>query len=309
MKNLGGNMKKKLLFVYNPHAGKGIIRSKLSYIIETFVNAEYEVTVHSTRAKEDATHVVAETGDQYDMIVCSGGDGTLNEVTMGIMQCKKRPPCGYIPAGTTNDCATSLGLHKNMLKAAETIVKGELFPYDLGTLNEEYFIYVAGFGAFTDVSYATSQTTKNALGRLAYLLEGVKRISSLQSYRFHLEYKDVVLEDDFIFGMISNSNSIGGFKNVNGADVSLNDGLFEVTLIKPPRNAADLSSIITALLNNDVQSKFVYSFHADQVTLTSDEFVPWTVDGEFGGNFKVAKVINHKHAVQYVVNPEEVTEE
>ncbi|MDO5520098.1 MAG: YegS/Rv2252/BmrU family lipid kinase [bacterium] len=297
--------RKKLLFVYNPFAGKGVIRSKLSYILETFSNADYEVTVHATRRRNDATEIVAKYGSEYDVVACSGGDGTLNEVAMGIMQCEKKPPCGYIPTGTTNDCATSLGIPKNMVEAAKTIVEGDLFPYDLGKLNDDYFIYVAGFGAFTDVSYATSQTVKNMFGRLAYLLEGVKRIPSLQSYHYKVYYDDQEIDDTFLYGMVSNSNSIGGFKGLNGPDVSLNDGMFEVTLIKPPHNALELQSIINALLSEDKTSKHIISFHTSHVRFVSDEMVPWTMDGEFGGNLKEADIYNLKHAISFKVRGSE----
>lgn len=294
--------RKKLLFVYNPCAGKGVIRSKLSYIIETFTNADYEVTVHATRRKNDATEMVAKYGSNYDLVACSGGDGTLNEVAIGIMQCEKRPPCGYIPTGTTNDCASSLGLSKNIIKAAQTIVDGDLFPYDIGKINDDYFIYVAGFGAFTDVSYATSQSVKNALGRLAYLLEGVKRIPSLKSYHYQIEYDGEVIDDYFLYGMVSNSNSVGGFKGLNGKDVSLNDGVFEVTLIKPPHNAIELQSIINSLLSEERECKHIISFHTNHVRFISDELVPWTVDGEFGGNLKEADIVNLKHAISFKVD-------
>lgn len=294
--------RKKLLFVYNPFAGKGVIRSKLSYILETFSNADYEVTVHATRSRNDATEIVAKYGSEYDIVACSGGDGTLNEVAIGIMRCEKKPPCGYIPTGTTNDCATSLGISKNMIDAAETIVNGKLFPYDLGKLNEDYFIYVAGFGAFTDVSYATSQSIKNILGRLAYVLEGVKRIPSLQSYHYKVYYDDKEIDGDFLFGMVSNSNSIGGFKGINGPDVSLNDGMFEVTLIKPPHNALELQSIVNALLSETRTSEHIITFHTSHVKFVSDELVPWTIDGEFGGNLLEADIHNLKHAISIKVN-------
>ncbi|BBF41892.1 transcription regulator with diacylglycerol kinase catalytic domain [Lachnospiraceae bacterium KM106-2] len=293
---------KKMLFIYNPCAGKGMIRSKLSYIIETFGNADYEVTVYATKGKNDATKIAAEQGSKYDLVVCSGGDGTLNEVTIGLMDCEKRPPCGYIPAGTTNDMASSLGLYKNMIKAAETVVDGEPFPYDLGTLNGDYFIYVAGFGAFTDVSYATSQNIKNILGRLAYLLEGVKRVPSLQSFRYRVEYDDTVIEDDFIYGMVTNSNSIGGFKALNGKDVSLNDGLFEVLLIRMPHNLLDLQGIINSLISGNLNSKFCISFHTSKLKMTSDELIPWTIDGEFGGNLREVEIVNHPSAISYITN-------
>lgn len=297
--------RKRLLFVYNPCAGKGAIRNKLSGIVEIFCNADYELTIHATRHRNDATEIIEKYGDDFDVIVCSGGDGTLNETVKGILSLKNNPPCGYIPMGTTNDCATSLGLPKNMLDDARTIVNGTLFPYDVGKLNEDNFIYVAAFGAFTDVSYATSQSVKNALGRLAYLLEGAKRVTSLKSYHYKVFYDDVEIDDNFLYGMVSNSNSVGGFKGLNGKDVSLNDGMFEVTLITPPKNAFELKSIINALLSEDKTSKHVINFHTDKVKFVSDDLVPWTVDGEFGGNYREANVVNLKHAVHFLVNPDE----
>lgn len=294
--------RKKLLFIYNPFAGKGEIRGKLSYIIEEFSNADYEITVHATRGRNDATEVVTNYGCNYDVVACSGGDGTLNEVAIGLMHCEKRPVCGYIPTGTTNDCATSLGLSKNMVQAAKTIVEGTEFPYDIGKINSDYFIYVSAFGAFTDVSYATSQSVKNVLGRIAYLLEGVKRIPSLKAYHYKVFYDDQEIDDYFLYGMVSNSNSIGGFKGLNGKDVSLNDGLFEVTLIKQPKNAIELQSIINTLLLGDKTSPHIITFHAEHVKFVSDELVPWTVDGEFGGNLREAEIVNLKHAIRFKVD-------
>ncbi len=297
--------RKKLLFVYNPCAGKGVIRNKLSSIIEVFCCADYEVTIHATRCRNDGKEVIEKYGDDYDVIVCSGGDGTLNETVKGVLTLKNNPPIGYIPTGTTNDCASSLRLPKNMIDDARTIVNGSLFPYDVGQLNEDNFIYVAAFGAFTDVSYATSQSVKNILGRLAYLLEGAKRITSLKTYHYKVYYDDVEIDDKFLYGMVSNSNSVGGFKGLSGKDVSLNDGVFEVTLITPPSNAFELQSIINALLSENKTSKHVISFHTDNVRFVSDELVPWTVDGEFGGNYRDATVVNLKHAVNFLVTPNE----
>lgn len=297
---MGACMKKKLLFIYNPHAGKGMIRSKLSDIIEIFVKADYEVTIYSTKGRHDATNITKERAMHFDLIACSGGDGTLNEVTVGLMHCKTRPPCGYIPAGTTNDVANSLKIPKNMKKAAEMIVDGKQFPFDIGTINEDYFIYVAGFGAFTDVSYGTPQSSKNILGRVAYLLEGAKRLPTLKSYRFTVYYEDQVIEDDFIFGMITNSNSIGGFKGLSGKNVKLDDGLFEVSLIKMPKNPMDLQLIINSLIIGEPNSKYFYTFPTSELKLVSDEMVPWTIDGEFGGNLKEVHIKNHMHAITFI---------
>lgn len=293
-------MKKKLLFVYNPHAGKGNIKNKLSDILEVFANADYEVTIHPTRCKNDGREIVKESAKEYDLIVCSGGDGTLNEVTDGLMLCEVKPHVGYIPAGTTNDFASGLSIPKNMVKAAHTVVEGEDYPYDIGSLNEDFFTYSAAFGAFTDVSYDTPQASKNILGRLAYLLEGAKRIPSIKSYHLIVEYEDHVIEDDFIFGMITNSTSIGGFKGLSGKEVVLDDGLFEVALIKMPQNAIDLQLIISSLVLREPNSKYIYSFHAKELHIISEENLPWALDGEYGGEYTDMIIKNHKQAITFI---------
>lgn len=293
-------MKKKLLFIYNPNAGKGKIKAKLSDIIETFVKAGYEITIYSTQAHKDATNIVKKIGSKYDLIVCSGGDGTLNEVTNGVMALENRPIVGYLPAGTTNDFASSHRIPKTMLKAAEVAVHGTPFFYDVGGFNSEYFSYVAAFGAFTDVSYETPQASKNTLGRVAYILEGMKRLPMLKSYHMLAQYGNQEIEDDFIFGMISNSGTVGGFKGFSGQDVLLDDGLFEVCLIKTPKNPIELQTIINALLiTKDASTDLIYSFRTDELTITAQEFVPWTLDGEYGGDYDVVEIKNYRKAIAY----------
>lgn len=296
----GGIMRKKMLFIYNPNAGKAAIRNKLSDIVEIFVAAGFEVTIYSTKEKKDATNIVIKRGNDFDYVVCSGGDGTLNEVTDGLMLLEDRPPCGYIPAGTTNDFASSLKISKDMRKAAQIAVTGDIYPYDIGSLNNEFFTYIAGFGAFTDISYETPQASKNVLGKVAYFLEGVKRLPNLKSYKMHVEYEGNVIEDEFIYGMITNSNSIGGFKGLNGKHVKLNDGLFEVALIKMPKNLIELQAIINALVTRELNNQYMYSFLTSQIQFHCDEYVQWTLDGEYGGSIKDALIINHKQAINYV---------
>lgn len=293
-------MGRKMLFVYNPHAGKAAIKSKLSDIIEIFVGAGFDVRIYSTKQKKDATNIVLKYGNEVDYIVCSGGDGTLNEVTDGLMLLKKRPPCGYIPAGTVNDFASSLKISKNMINAAKIAVSGEPYPYDVGSLNDEFFTYVAGFGAFTDVSYETTQASKNTLGKVAYVLEGVKRLPSLKSYIMSVEYDNNQIKDEFIFGMITNSNSVGGFKGLNGKNVKLDDGLFEVALIKMPKNLIELQLIINALLMRELNNQYMYSFLTSEIHFHCEESVQWTIDGEFGGSLNDAVIKNHKQAIHYV---------
>lgn len=293
-------MKKKMLFIYNPNAGKGKIKTKLSDIVEIFVKADYEVTIYATRGKQDATRIVKNNAKEYDLVVCSGGDGTLNEVTAGVMMLEKRPEIGYLPAGTTNDFATSHRIPKNILRAAEVAVHGESYYYDVGSMNDEFFAYVAAFGAFTEVSYETPQTIKNTLGRVAYLLEGMKRLPNLKGYNMIVKYEDQIIEDDFIFGMITNSGSVGGFKGFIGKEILLDDGFFEVCLIKVPKNPIELQAIInTLLITKDVSANLIYSFRTNNITIEAKEVVPWTLDGEFGGNFSQVDVKVYKQAIAY----------
>lgn len=299
---------KNILFVYNPRAGKARIRSKLCDIIDIFAKAGCEVTVHPTQQEGDAAQAVMNKKKRYDLLVCSGGDGTLDETVNGMIKCPKRIPIGYIPAGSTNDFAMSLGLPKDMCKAAEVIVSGVDYPCDIGTFNEKCFVYIAAFGLFTDVSYETSQAMKNVLGHMAYLLEGMKRISSIKSYKLKAVYRtsgqesdsgeEKTIEDEFIYGMVTNSLSVGGFKRITGKYVELDDGEFEVTLIKKPSNPLEINMIIAALLNRNINTDYMYCFKTREITFEAEEEIPWTTDGEFGGNHKIVHIENMKQAVK-----------
>ncbi len=297
-------MKKKMLFIYNPKAGKAQIKNQLYDILDVFTKGGYFVTAYPTQAAGDAMRLMEELPDEYDIIVCSGGDGTLDEVVTGMMKSGKTLPLGYIPAGSTNDFATSLGLPKNMKEAAETVVSGEVFPCDIGVFNQDVFVYVAGVGLFTNVSYETKQETKNVLGHMAYVVEGIKALPSIKSYHFKITYGDECIEDDFVFCMITNSTSVGGFKRLTGKNVSLNDGLFEVTLIKLPRNPLELNDLVTALFNQQMDAKCMYCFKTDHIVLESDEPLPWTLDGEFGGNHTKVDIRNCAKAVEIMVPSE-----
>lgn len=274
---------KKLLFVYNTNAGKGLIKTKLADIIDIFVKANYAVTVYPTQCYQDAYKKVVEFEADYDLLVCSGGDGTLDEVVSGMMEREHKIPIGYIPTGTTNDFANSLQIPKDMLAAADTAVNGSLFACDVGRLNGEIFVYIAAFGLFTDVSYQTKQEVKNVLGHLAYVLEGAKRIFDVPSYHIKVTHDGIVMEDEFVFGMVTNSRSVGGFRNMIGKNVVFDDGEFEVSLIKTPKNPLELQEIITALLIEQVDTRHIYAFKSGHITFESLEEIPWTLDGEFGG--------------------------
>lgn len=293
---------KKLLFVVNGHSGKGQIKNKLLDIIDIMIKEGYHVQVHTTQEREDATKVVREQAEYYDLVVCSGGDGTLDEAVTGMMQSEVRTPLGYIPAGSTNDFANSLEIPKDMIQAAKTAVLGVPFSCDVGEFNGDYFIYVAAFGIFTDVSYATSQELKNALGHVAYILEGAKRLHTIKSYHMRVEYDGNEIEGDFLLGMITNSTSVGGFKNMTGKDVKLDDGMFEVTLIHKPKNIIELNTIIASLTNLKDETDLIDSFRADSVKFYSEEEIPWTLDGEFGGDHKEVQIKDHCKAVDIMIN-------
>lgn len=285
-------MAKQMLFVYNPRAGKAQIRSNLLDIIDTFVKAGYEVTAYPTQAPGDAIKAVQERRSGYELVVCSGGDGTLDEVVKGMLKSGERLPIGYVPAGSTNDFANSLGIPKSMLQAADVVVNGRTFACDVGRFNRDTFIYVAAFGIFTDVSYGTPQDTKNVLGHAAYLIEGVKRLPAVRAYPLKITCNGEVIEGEFLYGMVTNSHSVGGFRGITGQNVALDDGLFEVTLIRKPTNPLDLNNIIVALVDKRVKSEYIYTFTTESIKVESEEPVAWTLDGEFGGEHLAVQIEN-----------------
>ena len=292
---------KRLLFIYNPYAGKGMIRNELSYIVEEFSSHGYEVIVHPTAGVKDASRTVEECGDSFDLIACCGGDGTLDEVVTGMQAGRFRRPLGYIPAGSTNDYATSLGIPKQMKEAAQSVMKGSVFLSDIGRMNDSYFVYVAAFGAFVNVSYDTPQDMKNMLGHLAYIVRGAQSLPSLKSYHMHYESVESSGTGDFMLGMITNSNSVGGFGGITGRDVTLNDGVFEVTLIRMPGLlAVEAPGILTSLMSG-TENKNVVKFKTARLEVWFDDPVSWTRDGEFGGEHKHLVIENIPEALPIIV--------
>ena len=280
---------KRLLFIYNPHAGKELLKPKLADVIDIFVKAGYEVVAYPTQAYRDAYKKIKKyDSSEYDLIVFSGGDGTLDEI-------------GYIPTGTTNDFASSLHIPRGLLEAADNAVNGEVFACDAGRFNDDIFVYIAAFGLFTDVSYQTKQSMKNVLGHLAYVLEGAKRLFNIPSYKVKVTHDDEVIEDEFVYGMVTNSRSVGGFRNLIGKQVGFDDGVFEVTLIKTPKNPIELQEIIAALMIEQMDSKYMYTFKSGRIMFESIEEIPWTLDGEFGGEHDEVVVENLNKELQIMV--------
>lgn len=293
--------KKKLLFIYNPHSGKASIRSNLLDIIDIFVKAGYEVTAYPTQGHGDATSAVTDRSPGYDIVACSGGDGTLNEVVSGMMKSPEKLPIGYIPAGSTNDFARSLKISNRMLKAAETVTDGNIYSCDIGSLNGEFYVYVAAFGIFTDVTYATPQNIKNTLGYSAYVIEAIKTLPQVKPCHMRVTWEDGELEDDFLFGMVTNSVSVGGFKGITGNDIYLDDGYHEVTLIRNPTNPVELSDIVRSLADRRMDSDHIIKIKSRRISFESDEPVSWTRDGEFGGEHARAEIIVHPRAIDIKV--------
>ena len=251
--------------------------------------------------------LVKERAGEYELVICSGGDGTLDEVVTGMMCRENKRPIGYIPAGSTNDFASSLGFPRSMEEAAAAAVNGIPFACDVGEFNGDYFVYIAAFGLFTDVSYATSQELKNRIGHIAYILEGLKRLPTIQSYHLQVTWEGQTIEDEFIYGMVTNSTSAGGFKNITGKNVQLDDGLFEVTLIRMPKNPIELNEIIASLTNLIDNTDSIYTFKTGSLQIKSLEEIPWTLDGEYGGTHSEVEIRNQKQAVQIMVKNSELS--
>lgn len=289
----------RLLFIYNPTAGKGQIANHLNIILTTFAAAGWQTTVCPTMRRGHATDLAQTLAPEFDRVICAGGDGTLSEVVSGLMKLNSPPILGYIPAGSTNDCATTLHIPREVQRAATIAAKtGVPRPWDIGRLQDKTFAYVAAFGAFTSVAYETSQELKNAFGHLAYILGGVASIPTITRYPLKLEFNDTVIEDEFYYGMICNTISVAGFKAVPTDHVELDDGLFEVILVRRPTKVTDISDSLQALIRNEpLEHGALLSFHTKKLSISSEESIPWTCDGEYGGSFKTCVIENQHRAL------------
>ena len=289
---------KKALFVFNPVAGRSEIRTELVDILEILTKDAYAVTCYPTKCRGDARNIVRSRQEDYSLVICAGGDGTLDEVVSGMQEHPDKPPVpiGYIPKGSTNDFAMSLGIPMNARDAAMTVARGKVIGCDLGLMNTDtYFTYVAAFGIFTEASYGTPQDLKNMFGHMAYFMQGMMDLGNVRPYRFRIESGEMSVSDEFVFGMITNSRSVGGFADITGSGVDLGDGLFEVTLVKTPTNLLELGDIIQYFNRVTDVSDFVYRFKTSHIVLESDTRVKWTKDGEYAGAYKKVELTNlHK---------------
>ncbi|MBQ6834699.1 MAG: YegS/Rv2252/BmrU family lipid kinase [Lachnospiraceae bacterium] len=288
---------KNALFIFNPSSGKARIKNQLFDIVQFYTQNGYQVTVYPTQKPRDGYWFTKELRTEYDLIVCSGGDGTLNEIISGCLDSGKITQLGYIPSGSTNDFARSIGIPSELEEALDVTCKGTAYGIDIGHFNNQYFIYVAGFGAFTRISYSTPQKAKNSLGYLAYVLEGIKELTELRSYHVIMEHDFGVVEGDFIMGFVMNSFSIAGFRSPVSSFTELNDGLFEILLIKSPGNILELQEIITSLLSGSLESKHIVCVRTSSIKIRSD-LMDWTLDGEFGGRYENVEIFNIRQAIR-----------
>lgn len=291
---------KKMLFIMNPYAGQRKANKFLPEILLLFNNAGYEVTIHMTNATGDAMAISQRKSPEVDVVVCCGGDGTLNETMTGMLRAGVNVPIGYIPAGTTNDFASSLKLSTNVMQAAKDIVEGEPVPYDVGRFGERYFSYVASFGAFTKSSYIVPQNIKNALGHTAYVLGGISELSQIRNEHIRMEIDGQVVEDDFLFGAICNSTSIGGILTLDPKQVDMGDGLFEVMLVRAARNLTEITECIQAVQNQKYNCAMITFRTARQIRIYADPAMPWSLDGEKEEGHEEVEVENLHHAMHLI---------
>lgn len=294
----------KLYLIVNLVAGKAMISENLGNIINEFTKIGCEVTVHTTQSGQDAAdsaYYACESN--FDILVCAGGDGTLSQCLQGIMKSQNRLTVGYIPAGSTNDFAQSLDIPKNIMDSVQWIIDGKPTNCDVGRFNDDYFMYIAAFGAFTNITYETPQKIKNTLGHAAYILNGLMQLTSIRSKRMRIEYDDNIIEDDFLFGMVTNTSSVAGLLSIN--DFMLDDGVFEVVLIKKPTNIVQLQRIVHSLLNikEETDKDYIKFFRTSKITFTclDDEPATWTRDGEYGGDSMKCVISNCQKAVSFMI--------
>lgn len=294
-------MAETLLFIVNPKAGKTRSTAPLFGAVSCFCEAGYLVSVRQTQGPGHAAELAAELGEQFDRVVCFGGDGTLNETASGLLRLDAPPPLGYIPGGSTNDFAASLGLSPDPVEAARQITESRGTLLDIGRFNGRPFVYIASFGAFTKASYSAPQSIKNDLGHLAYILEGVKDLSTLRPYRAAISTGGETFDGRFLFGAVTNTTSVGGLMKLQKDKVVLDDGLFELLLIPTPATALELQALIRCLVLQDFEGAGVIFRHVSAVTVQTPEGFPWTLDGEYGSGSETVEIVNEQKKLNFLL--------
>ncbi len=295
-------MKKKLMLIINPAAGRGGYKQNFGEALNVLDRGGYTSTLFFTTGPKEATRITIDHAAEYDTVACIGGDGTLSEVMAGLMQVKNPPKLGYIPMGTANDVATTLGLPKNdTVGAANRILKGTPHPYDVGGFGKDkYFAYIAAFGAFTEVSYATPQNQKRILGHLAYVLQGTLQLPKIEVYKTHVEYDDGVIDANLLYGGMSNSTSVAGIVKLKEDMVSLGDGMSELVLVKDPGSIDGIGDILASVISQRFDSDKLLILHTKKARFTFEKPVAWTTDGEAGGEYTDIELCNYKCPIEFI---------
>lgn len=294
-------MKEKLLLIINPKSGKGVAKKCLYDLVRVFTEGGFEVTVYPTKDKTSTIKTVASRAQDYETVVCCGGDGTLNEVISGIVSKGHNTPVGYIPTGTTNDFSSTLGLSHDPVKAAKDIVTGRTIRYDIGSFGDKFFTYIAATGAFTEASYATPQRLKNTVGHFAYILEGAKDLLKIKPFKLQVSFDGNVLSGEYIYASVSNTTSVGGIVKLSKDDVNTSDGSFELILVKKPKDAVDAAKLATDILRNRLNNNNVSLLHAGKVKMRFGKSAAFTLDGENGGKYREVEINNMRGALRLIV--------
>ncbi|MBO4432515.1 MAG: diacylglycerol kinase family lipid kinase [Clostridia bacterium] len=296
---------RRLLLIVNPFSGKAKMVTNLMAVTRILSEKGFEVTVYPTKKAGDATVRASYVRqDEYDRIVVCGGDGTLNEVITGLMQSKVKCKVGYVPAGTLNEWSLGLSIPRSITDAAKVAAGDSEVFLDIGKFGERYFTYTASFGAFTEASYSTPQEVKNVLGQAAYFFEGIKSLANIHPIHLRFETDEKTVEGDYVFGAISNSLSVGGIVKFKENVVKLNDGFFEVFLIKNPTNILQLQNVIDGILRADLNRENMEFFHTKKLKVTGGKGVSWTLDGEFAFG-KDDLIIENIPSALWLVSPED----
>lgn len=294
-------MIKQVLFIVNPNAGKGKFQKRIPKIKEELQNSGHNVDIINTQKKFSAKDIIKKYNKKIDIVICCGGDGTVNDMINGVMELEEKPKVSFIPLGTINDYARTIGLSKLNFFLPNILKKYLEKEVDIGKFNNKYFSYVVAFGAFTQVSYVTSQKLKRCFGKLAYFIVGVKYFFKIKTYKIKLNIDGEEIERECVYGSVSNSKSIGGFQWFRKRDISIDDGKFDVLLIKKPKYKIQYISIALDILFKRYQSKNFFYKQGTNIRISSDKSLTWTIDGEFGGRTKEAKIRNYKEAVTYII--------
>jgi len=290
--------RKKVLVLINPNSGKKNSKESVLDALNVFSAKNYQMEIYLSQKPMDVTHYIEENGKRFDVVAVFGGDGTLNEATNGLMKLKHKPVISYFPTGTMNDFGTNFGLTNDMKQCANIACAGHIESFDVGKMNSRYFNYVAGFGAFCNVSYETKQELKKQIGNLAYIIKALHEIPNLHPYHVKMNLDGKVFEKDLMFGLIINGNRVAGFEMVEQADNTFKDGLFDIILVEHTPNPLELYNYPLGVLHPELNMKYVERYQAKSIIIESQEKLAWTLDGEEGEETLVARVENISQALQ-----------